>query len=422
MTSESEASTLPAEDYQAIEDAVMETARGRWFLAEYARRHRAADTDTIVSSLERLEKLIKRDRQAPDIDRIRLDLADMAEAISRTKQEIAQLKIEADRGGRFAEASSELDAIVNQTEGATNEILRNAERVQELAWTFREAGADPELCDQLEASASEIYTACSFQDLTGQRTRKVVTVLRYLESRINAMIGIWGLGEAIEDATVVGAPANPFDTRPDAHLLNGPPLAGHGIDQTAVDDLMDAAAVPPEEPTEVHRPDDEAEPDARFEASPADAGETARQPFDIDAGGVFVIEDDLILVAPAGEPEAQGAAAAEPDIFAKPGAVSSPDKAEADLFATAFAIHTEAVIGTGADVFAPPAGPEPALRRASAAPARRTGPATIGNTALAVSPEPDASAAADTAPALAIVPDDDPIAALDTKERLIVFG
>ena len=29
----------------------------------------------------------------------------------------------------------------------------------------------------------QIYTACSFQDLTGQRTGKVVQVLRYLESR-----------------------------------------------------------------------------------------------------------------------------------------------------------------------------------------------------------------------------------------------
>ncbi|HEY0293198.1 MAG TPA: hypothetical protein VGC51_12860 [Hansschlegelia sp.] len=32
------------DDYEAIADAVMETARGRWFLAEYARRNRAAET------------------------------------------------------------------------------------------------------------------------------------------------------------------------------------------------------------------------------------------------------------------------------------------------------------------------------------------------------------------------------------------
>ncbi|TPQ48728.1 hypothetical protein C2U72_22275, partial [Prosthecomicrobium hirschii] len=73
MQGDGEVTGLPIEDYQAIEDAVMETARGRWFLAEYARRHRAADTDAIVSSIERLERVIKRDRQVPDIDRIKLD-------------------------------------------------------------------------------------------------------------------------------------------------------------------------------------------------------------------------------------------------------------------------------------------------------------------------------------------------------------
>ena len=31
-------------DYEAIEAAVVETNRGRWFLAEYARRNRHADT------------------------------------------------------------------------------------------------------------------------------------------------------------------------------------------------------------------------------------------------------------------------------------------------------------------------------------------------------------------------------------------
>jgi hypothetical protein len=45
-------------DFQAIESAVMETARGRWFLAEYAKRHRSADTGTILEALRRIEQSI----------------------------------------------------------------------------------------------------------------------------------------------------------------------------------------------------------------------------------------------------------------------------------------------------------------------------------------------------------------------------
>jgi hypothetical protein len=42
-------------DYEAIEAAIMETARGRWFLFEYARRNRHADTRTLLSAINRLE-------------------------------------------------------------------------------------------------------------------------------------------------------------------------------------------------------------------------------------------------------------------------------------------------------------------------------------------------------------------------------
>jgi len=42
-------------DFEAIEDAVMETERGRWFLAEFIRRRRAEDTVRIVAAIERLE-------------------------------------------------------------------------------------------------------------------------------------------------------------------------------------------------------------------------------------------------------------------------------------------------------------------------------------------------------------------------------
>ncbi|GLK81157.1 hypothetical protein [Methylopila turkensis] len=49
---------LSFEDYEAIASAVMETERGRWFLSEFARRNRAADTGQILQALEALEKRV----------------------------------------------------------------------------------------------------------------------------------------------------------------------------------------------------------------------------------------------------------------------------------------------------------------------------------------------------------------------------
>ena len=62
-------------DFEILEAAVMETARGRWFLAEFARRQRAGDAARILETLERIEA--------------RANQADEAEARARREAERA---------------------------------------------------------------------------------------------------------------------------------------------------------------------------------------------------------------------------------------------------------------------------------------------------------------------------------------------
>jgi chemotaxis protein CheZ len=269
-------------DYEAIEAAVMETARGRWFLAEYARRNRNADTTMLLKALDRIEAAIRGEHSVEPVDRIRFDLVEMSKAIARTKTEIAAMKPDADHHGKFGEATEELDSVVQATEAATSDILECAERIQEVAWTLREQGLDADICDLLDAKATEVYTACSFQDLTGQRTRKVIGVLRYLEGRINAMIQIWGLdgamaAEAAEKRAVDAGKA----------LLNGPARPGQGLDQADVDIVMG--------PATVSRPEERASPiefveGAVVEAAAEDAIEAAAE--------------DVVAEMPAAEPVA----------------------------------------------------------------------------------------------------------------------
>jgi hypothetical protein len=47
--------TVSGLDYEEIEQAVMETARGRWFLTEFARRQRVSDTKILLDAIRRLE-------------------------------------------------------------------------------------------------------------------------------------------------------------------------------------------------------------------------------------------------------------------------------------------------------------------------------------------------------------------------------
>ncbi|WP_027170669.1 hypothetical protein [Methylobacterium sp. 10] len=183
-------------EYDRIEAAMSESERGRWFLAEYTRRNRSADTDILLGAIARLESAVTADRpsdrETERVGRMRGDLMDMAHAIARTKAEIAAISTVDQDHSRLGIASVALDAIVRATERATSDILGAAEEVQETAWTMRESGADAEICDVLDRRATEIYTACSFQDLTAQRTARIIHTLRYLEERLAAMIAIWG--------------------------------------------------------------------------------------------------------------------------------------------------------------------------------------------------------------------------------------
>lgn len=54
-----EQTALADSDYDSILVAVMETARGRWFLHEYVRRNRNADTGTLLAAIDRIESLLK---------------------------------------------------------------------------------------------------------------------------------------------------------------------------------------------------------------------------------------------------------------------------------------------------------------------------------------------------------------------------
>jgi hypothetical protein len=225
-------------DYDAIFAAVMETVRGRWFLGEYAKRNRNADTEIILAAIGRVETAWRERRETSPAERLRFDLIEMAKAIAQTRSEIAAIKPGGDAKGSLSEATEELDSVVHTTERATSDILAAAEQVQEIAWTLRERGADAEACDALDRRATDIYTACSFQDLTGQRTRKVVEVLRFLEESIKAMIGIWGDAAPAQPSAVDAAAHAP-------HIGNGE--AAEHLDQPGIDRMMPprAASVPP---------------------------------------------------------------------------------------------------------------------------------------------------------------------------------
>lgn len=189
--------------------------------------------DEIGEVVQSLLDSLKGDLTAADL-RIYQELEGLAAYIRAAKAEIAQLRPQEIKEHFISSASDELDAIVEATEGATNDILDAVEAIENVA-----AEAPEEISQKLSELTTRIYEACNFQDITGQRITKVVRALKHIEDKIESLVKALG-GETVE--------AQPADDKKPAFfthggegeqdLLNGPQASGKANKQDDIDALF----------------------------------------------------------------------------------------------------------------------------------------------------------------------------------------
>jgi chemotaxis protein CheZ len=161
-------------------------------------------------------------------------------AINRTKHEIATLHITGFEGAEMKRVTHELDAVVGGTERATESILAAAEFIDQAASSLGaslKSEQDKAVAHDIQDRVIEIFEACNFQDLTGQRISKVVATLKFIETHIVRMMEIWGGIESFQDITPEAMAVRDGD----AKLVNGPKLEGEQghASQDEIDALFD---------------------------------------------------------------------------------------------------------------------------------------------------------------------------------------
>jgi hypothetical protein len=174
-------------DYDAICAALMHTERGRWFLDEYAKRNRSADTRLLLAAIERIEAVVCAERNKQAQQGFRTDLLEMAKAITRTRAEVAEIRADdAAAPGQARDNGDNVSALPRPPR--PRDVFAAAERIKDVTWAMRGHGFDPSTCDQLEELAGCILSASALRDPTDHRASKLSEVLQYLERRIDGLL------------------------------------------------------------------------------------------------------------------------------------------------------------------------------------------------------------------------------------------
>jgi hypothetical protein len=277
--------SLPSEeDYEAIREAFMETARGRWFLDEYALRNRNADTRMVLDAVAKIEETLVAQRKAPPPppeDKRPEMLAAIGSAV----------------GDAELTASAALDKL--GLEESLAPIRKGARIIKEISWRWREIGADGRICDLLDSQVGAIESGCERIAAADPRV-----ALREAFDTIKASISAF--------SDIAGAPPAPAAAEAIVEAAEAAPEVMAAIDEPV------ATAEPVETPSDEAEPYDEAmlELVAVEMAAPdpddIDDAVIAPEPQDNAAEAQMHIEPPVELIAPPPVEAAPAASAPEP--------------------------------------------------------------------------------------------------------------
>jgi hypothetical protein len=184
------------EDYAAISEAFMETSRGRWFLTEYARRNRNADTRMVLDAVERIEKSLAAQKE----DGLRQEaVLHREEALTAQQHAAAAAAATEAAESRLAEALGAINGAVGAAEESAVEALdslaleqrlasvrKGARVIREIAWRLREIGNDGRICDLIDSQVAVIETAT--EQITPDEARAALAAAFVaLEGRLAAL-------------------------------------------------------------------------------------------------------------------------------------------------------------------------------------------------------------------------------------------
>lgn len=166
--------------------------------------------------------------------RLRTELMQLIENMEAVRHELATIRHPASQEDKLTSMAEQLDAIVQETEQATEMILSANERIEGLLDQIGQCANDPKISgflDEIAAQVAAMYQACSFQDITGQWVNKAANSLKTIDNSICRLVDLWGKEGFLE----MEAPNNGQKDK----LLHGPRIGGVATSQNDIDKMFD---------------------------------------------------------------------------------------------------------------------------------------------------------------------------------------
>lgn len=168
-----------------------------------------------------------RDPKEVSFELIAAEINGLKDAIESMRKELQVVQPDAINTEHIPSATDELDAVVETTEKATDAIMDSCELI-----VGDIQGQNADVVQKVEAHIVKIYEACTFQDITGQRIKKVVGALKIIDEKVCHLLETLGTRFAhIQAEGADGAEEKPS-------LLNGPALPNQGVSQDDIDKIL----------------------------------------------------------------------------------------------------------------------------------------------------------------------------------------
>lgn len=210
-------SPLHAEqEFRAIETALLETPRGRWFLAEHSRRSRRLESAEIDEAIGRLKSSL---RDPPAVlGRLRTELDSIAQVLRQARSAVLT---------RFPASPSKPNGPAAGADEAAPPagLLKAAEELHTLVWSLQARDVNREVCERIGRQAAAIFALGARQAQESERALQFADVIDGLARRIMAALETIELELADQHAaTQLGSYATP-DLSPLDALFARPPSA-----------------------------------------------------------------------------------------------------------------------------------------------------------------------------------------------------